>query len=350
VPERLWLTTECSRSWKLVATALSDSSGKLQTTKAVCDFLEDEYVHELFKAPIAVFSPPDQATNAGFETRTAAIHITPTPNDKYEIKIIKEDASWLSKTADINLVAALRVVVVEFQTRAESHLRTPLSTQDTVNLQEAAGSNGAQASNGLLALGLGPAVDAEAILKEFESDSARRRRLFATYLEERRYYMMSADYIRSIIRYGRLPTFAPVSTSDLGKLYHLHFDALEHRKAFPTLFQAYKAVLERAIEALQTSLSSVTKDEIVLTPEIDAEYNNTMLIEAAHALSVIFQDLDSAGESFAPSGVVMAWFKLMAGYGFLDGLDPVSLPPYPHDTQTYKFAAKREHRRNNQAN
>lgn len=289
----------------------------------MADFLGDEYVHELLKTPAAVFAPASDATKAEFESKTAAIHVTPTPNDQYDIKIIKEDAAWLSENAAINLVAALRIVVVEFQSRAESHLRTPLSTQDAANLQDAAGISSAQASALMLAPGSAVA-DAESIMAAFEREPARRQRIFAAYLAERRYYMMCVDYVRSILRYNRLPTYAPVQQDgvEIAKLYRLKLGSQDDRKDFPAQFLAFKVVVDKAIDALASGPISV-KDKTLLQDEVLLDWSRTMVTEAIHAISVIFQDLDSAGDVFAQSGVVMGWFKLMREKGFLDFVSKV---------------------------
>ena len=214
------------------------------------------------------------------------------------------------------------MVVVEFQSRPESHLRGPLSTQDAINLQDTAGVSNAQLA-GLLAQGSGAALDVEAILADFESDTARKRRLFSTYLAERRYFMMAADYIRSLVRYGRLPTCAPIYTQDLRALYRLKFSPPpERRRAMPAVFQAYKGVFEKSLDGITTGLGFVS-DEVLLNEDMSVDYNRTVITEAIHALSVIFQDLDSPSDAelFTPSGMVMGWFKLMASCAFLQVLD-----------------------------
>ncbi|KAG7115080.1 Nucleoporin like protein [Verticillium longisporum] len=136
-------------------------------------------------------SPSNDATKKQFETTTAAINVTPTPNGKYDIGTIKGDATWLSKAGNVNLIAALRIVVLEFQARPAAHLAGPLSTQDAVNLQEAAGVSNSQSSS-LVPIS-GATMDADAIWAAFDKEEAKRLRIFQTYLSERRYLAMAAD-------------------------------------------------------------------------------------------------------------------------------------------------------------
>jgi nuclear pore complex protein Nup188 len=96
--------------------------------------------------------------------------VTPNPTEKFDIKIIKEDALWLSKNASINEVDALRAVVVEHLSQSHSHLTGPLSKQDVLNVQEAAGVSSAQASSVFGPVDVSAAPDAETIWSDFEKE------------------------------------------------------------------------------------------------------------------------------------------------------------------------------------
>ncbi|KMQ81421.1 pom34-binding nucleoporin component, partial [Lasius niger] len=124
-------------SWRHVSTALSDDSGRRQTSPSVASFLADEYVHTLLKAPATAFAPPDEATSKDFEAKTAVVNVSAALTDTCDAETIKKDAQWLSTNAKVNLVAALRIAVIEIQSRASRHLMGPLSSQDITNLQEA---------------------------------------------------------------------------------------------------------------------------------------------------------------------------------------------------------------------
>ncbi|KAF4986921.1 hypothetical protein FGRMN_10616 [Fusarium graminum] len=305
-------------SWKLIATALSDSSGQRTTSSAVIEFLSDDYVHRLLEDPASTFAPIDEATKKDFETKTAPINLPTSSDGRPDVGSIKKDAEWLSKNAKINLVAALRVVVVEYQSRPARHLSGPLSSQDAKNLQEAAGLNNGQSSGFLMDLGSAAALDAEEIWAEFEKPETRQRRLFDTYLTERRFFMMSADYANSIKLYGRLPTFAKADL-DLAKTYGL---TLPTRDDAEPLLPTYLQILTDSMSCIESGLKAVT-DEAWVTEEVELDWLRTLLTEAIHALSVVFQIVDSFGDDFAPSSAVNQWFSLMEVYRFFDAVQPI---------------------------
>ncbi|KAL2680902.1 hypothetical protein Neosp_008505 [[Neocosmospora] mangrovei] len=305
-------------SWKLIATALSDSSGQRTASSAVIQFLSDDYVHRLLDDPASTFAPPNNATDKDFDTKTAPIHVPASPDGRFDIDSIKKDATWLSKNAKINLVAALRIVIVEYQSRPASHLMGPLSSQDATNLQEAAGLYNGQGSAFLLDLGSASALDADEIWTEFEKPETRQRRLFNIYLSERRYFTMSADYANSIKLYERLPTFANVNL-DLAKTFRLKLPARDDAEP---LLPTYLQVLTDAMKLIESGLSSVT-DEKWVTEDVELDWLRTLLTEAVHALSVVFQIVDSFDGEFAPSSAVNQWFTLMEVYRFFDAVQPI---------------------------
>lgn len=323
------------RSWKLVATALSDTSGQRTTSSAVIEFLSDDYVHRLLEDPASTFAPADEATKKVFETKTAPINVPASSDGRPDIESIKKDAEWLSKNAKINLVAALRVVVIEHQSRPARHLSGPLSSQDAKNLQEAAGLSNGQGSGLLLDLGSAAALDAEEIWTEFEKPETRQRRLFDTYLAERRFFMMSADYANSIKLYERLPTFASVDL-DLAKTYRLK---LPSRDDAEPLLPTYLQVLTDSMSRIESGLKAVTDGKWV-TEEVELDWLRTLLTEAIHALSVVFQIVDSFGDDFAPSSAVNQWFSLMEVYRFFDAVQPVCIAQHV-DVQTCANSAPR---------
>ncbi|KAL3953661.1 hypothetical protein ACCO45_011617 [Purpureocillium lilacinum] len=309
-------------SWKHVATALSDDSGRRQTSAAVVDFLADEYVHSLLKDPAAAFAPPSDSTRKDFETKTAPINVASASADKNDVKAVKEDAEWLSKNARVNLVAALRVAVVEFQSRASQHLTGPLSTQDATNLQEAAGLQNGQGGSLLADLGAAPALDSDEISAEFAKVDSRHRRLFDTLLTERRSFMMTMDYIYSIKLYGRLPIFTATRVTKLATLYKLK-ETTRAKEEATTLLPAYLKIVSGCMGAIESGLGSLTDDKAILAEAIELEWFRSLLTEIVHALSVVFQLVDHLGSDFPPSGSINQWFSLMDTYTFFDSIQPI---------------------------
>ncbi|EGX90821.1 hypothetical protein CCM_07241 [Cordyceps militaris CM01] len=307
-------------SWKLVATALSDNSGHLQRSGALSEFFSDEYVHGLLKNPTAAFAPPDDASSKDFETKTAPIHVTSASTQKFDIQALKDDAKWLSKNAKTNLVAALRIVIAEHQSRPSRHLVGPLSSQDATNLHEAAGLKDGQSASFLADLGSSAAMDADELSSEFEKKDARRTRLFETLLSERRHYMMAIDYVNSIKLYRRLPIYTQNNTS-LHESFKL--GSRLAKEQIEALLPAYFKVLTDCTGRIESGLLSTTDDVLLSNEKTEIEWLRTLFTEIVHALSVIFQLVDSLGDDFAPPSSVTQWFSLMEMYSFFESVQPI---------------------------
>ncbi|SPO02989.1 related to nucleoporin nup184 [Cephalotrichum gorgonifer] len=310
-------------SWKLAATALSDPAGARQTSDAISEFLKDPFVRDLIKNPSKTFAARDDAANAQFETKTAAINVTPSSNNKYDIKTIKEDAQWLGKNAKLNLVAALRIVLIELQSRPASHLAGQLSLQDELNLKDAAGENEAQASGLAIAQGGADSADAESLWEKFQKEESRRVRIFLTYLSERRSFMMTVNYLYSVIFYGRLPIGLDTPPSEkLAQRYGLPRpvsgqDDLEGRRAFvEDTVTTYLDVLARLTDEFENSLGAITDDATIATEEVALEWSRTALDQVVNAVSVIYQALDFMDSSMVNPKLVARWFSMMDGHCF----------------------------------
>ncbi|KAK4662133.1 uncharacterized protein QC763_710900 [Podospora pseudopauciseta] len=314
-------------SWRLVASALEDSNSDRLTSTAVSDFLRDGFVHQLIKEPTKPFSPPTNQSKLDFQTRTGAINVVPSPKDPYDLKQIKEDAAWLSKNANVNEVAALRIVVVEYQSRAHSHLTGPFSTQDAANIREAAGVSDAQASSFLSSLNVVAVVDAEANWAEFESETKRRQRLITTFLTERRSFFASADAFTTFLLHSRPGNRTPAADElrqDIMKTA-FNWDDRDFQVADPSLLKAmaptYFAVLPELVEEVEKGPRELEKT--VLTSQIELDWSRTSITEVIHSMSVAFQIMDLEGPQFHSPELVAQWFTLMDNYRFLEPIMPI---------------------------
>ncbi|KAF4507481.1 hypothetical protein G6O67_003973 [Ophiocordyceps sinensis] len=306
-------------SWTHIATALSDQSGQRQTCPAVVGFLADEHVHSLLRDPSAVFAPPNDAFQKDFETKTAPVNVTSASD--HDVKTFKADAEWLSQNAKINPVAALRVVIVEAQSRPFRHLMGPLSSQDAANLQEAAGLQNGQGASFLSDLGASSALDSDEIAADFESADSRKRRLFDTLLAERRSFLMTMDHMHSVKLYGRLPVSAVID-ENLALLYKLK-GAADANDDTASLLSAYLKIVSGCMGSIETGLRSLTDESLLLLDHIELDWLRSLLTETIHALSVVFQIVDSLGDDFPPSGAINQWFSLMDLYNFFDSIQPI---------------------------
>ena len=304
---------------------MEDDSGQRQESRRVVEFLKDEHVRRLLSKPSNVFAPPSDASKKDFETKTAPINVTSASNTRHDIESIKEDAEWLSRNANINSVAALRLVVIEFQSRPHRQLLGPLSSQDAANLKEAAGLDNGQGSGLVSDTAGGTPLDAEEISAQFEQDSSRKRRLFTTYLSERCYFMLAADYANTIRLYERLPIYASMHENP-AHLYNLKSSSSQVDE-LDFLMSNYLQIVTDAMGRIERGINSVTDDALLLTDELEMEWIKTSLTEVVHALSVILQAADKFGHNFAPSSIVNQWFALMEIYTFFAPIQAVR-PPF----------------------
>lgn len=197
----------------------------------------------------------------------------------------------------------------------------PLSSQDATNIQEAAGLQGGQGVPFLSDLGAAAALDSDELAADFAKPDSRRRRLFDTYLSERRHFIMTMDYVYSVKLYDRLPIFTsrPVKPAPL---YRLKGPARARDEA-TTLIPAYLKVVGGCMTAIESGLSSLTDDNILLADDVELEWLRSLLTEIVHALSVVFQLVDALGTDFPPSGSISQWFSMMETYVFFDSIQPI---------------------------
>ncbi|KAI0480456.1 nucleoporin subcomplex protein binding to Pom34-domain-containing protein [Xylariaceae sp. FL0804] len=326
-------------SWSIVASALLDSSGHRQNSQTLISFFTDPLVQSFFTQPGSAFdSTGDKSSHrSAFDRKTAAIHVTPTPNDQFDINVIKEDALWLSKNARIDEVAALRVVVVEYQSRARNQLLGPISTQDVTNLRAAVGATNAQTSTVLPGLNIPAINDAAEIHAAFEKPENRKRRIFQTYLAERRYYAASNDYLFTLILQGELPTSPPTDASKLIRRSFLEAYGMSPKQAakspadtptrtFHALVTQYMGLLPDCLQLAKAPFSTVVEDQELLRPELQEQWTQTFLTEALHRLTIIYLLLDLSGEVFVSDATAAQWFSLIDEFSFLDQLQQLATP------------------------
>lgn len=266
-----------------------------------------------------MFGRPTSQSKAVFETKTAAINVTPTPTDKFDIKIIKEDALWLSKNASVNEVDALRIVVVEHLSRSNSHLSGPLSAQDVLNIQEAAGVSSAQASSIFGTIDVSAAPDAETIWSDFEKEESRRARLIATLLTEQRSFMAAADAFVTFVLHPS-PLFAGLEATSLrGDIVKAAFGSQDSDQlmidSFQPLITGFIAVLPRCLEVYETISEKL--DDKYVSDDLAIAALAAGLAQATHAMSVVFQVLDQSSNTFAAPEIVSRWFQFIDDTRFL---------------------------------
>lgn len=267
-----------------------------------------------------MLSAPSPKTKAQLDAKTSAINAT--PNDKYDINAIKQDAKWLSENASINEVEALRAVVLEFQGRSHSHLTGPLSTQDVLNLQEAAGVSNAQALGILGPVDVSTATDAELIWTQFEMEESRRRRLLDTLLNEQRCFMATADCLVTFLLY-QPPSLSATQATELRQdilkdVFGSEEQGVPNISSFVPLANKYLEFLPESLDATQLPEKL---DARYATDELGIAFLAAGLTRVAHAMSVVFQILDKTSVTFAAPETVSNWFTFVNNCQWLTSIE-----------------------------
>jgi nuclear pore complex protein Nup188 len=314
-------------SWRSVFAAINCSSTLGDShEKAVEKFLTTPEVLELLSKPFEAFSKPSPATKSTFETKTSAINITPSSKAPYDIKEIKDDVLWLSESARLDEVSALRAVVEEYQNRASTQLLGPFSEQELVGIREVTGNNrfSSPIPVSLLSHGLEP----EVIEKDFGTQDNRRQRILRTYLSERQFFLKSAERLlhtyfkndaRGVCGKGK---GAVDDLSWLGRCSSRLIEKMEPLNVESALLRCIKAIGAN-VQNLQTGSGCFNEDGG--RPEIEMGWAQSQIIEATHSMEIIWQFLRYKVEFPSPQ-LVVEWFRLQQSCGFFDNFELVGLP------------------------
>ncbi|TVY90578.1 Nucleoporin [Lachnellula willkommii] len=304
-------------------TAINGSSGAEEP--AIQRFLADPAVLRLLSRPFDAFPPHSQQTKAAFETKSSAINVTPSSNLRFDIKQVKEDALWLSEKAQIDETSALRVVVVECQSRAAARLSAPFSEDELTNIRETAGNSTSPVTLSLASRGR----DGADIQAEFDTEDHRRQRVFTAYLSERRHLLKCVELLLSaFVSYTKA---IPENSNSKGKGVRAALTWLEsYGQALATEVGQLDEFVLQCFKAIEKTLRNISSGSG--WPALEIQWIRNQLTEATHTMEIVFQTV-SLIEEVSSSDVVLEWLTFMRSYDFLDGFDPeepsiqILLPP-----------------------
>jgi nuclear pore complex protein Nup188 len=286
-------------------------------------------VLQLLSRPYNPYSyTPNTPTKSTFETKTAAINVTPTTKKDYEITEIKEDALWLSKEAEIDELSALRLVVLEYQTRPAAQLQSDFSDEERIFLQEAAGNGSVELSSTLPRTKLAVAVSDE-LTVDLDSKDIRRVRALRLYLSERRYLIKCAGLFLQTALDQQNDTVEEAEQDHGGEstapwTRHVGADLLVSlEKAGRTMHDC----LTESIRSLRDKFKGLDKGSGWLKEEggrevLEIDWLCNILVEAIHTMEITIRILDKQNR-IPSSDVVLDWFRFASTYGFFDQFEHV---------------------------
>ncbi|KAH0558656.1 hypothetical protein GP486_004694 [Trichoglossum hirsutum] len=331
-------------SWKTAFVGLSSPSPVVPEDSSLERFLSDPSSTSALSRPFSAFPSPTQQSGLAFNTRTAAINVAPVTSGKYDISQIREDALWLSKESKINEVGALRVVLLEWQTRPAAQLLGGFSEEEVASIQDATGGSALGSSiflpNSSI---LSVPSDQQKGSAAFNSLENRRLRQLKLYLSERRYILKVGE---SLIRAGLSDPGAAASprsgmkgkekedTNRVGRIGRTILNARilggeVGRSGKPFLIECIEAMQER-ITALENGSGWFKEEDGRL--EAEADWGKNQVLEMIHIMQIMFLLLDAQSD-ITISSVALAWLRLMSKYAFFDRFEPADissqLKPYP---------------------
>lgn len=218
----------------------------------------------------------------------------------------------MSAQVDIDEVSALRIALLEWQSRAYARMLTGYAAEERISLQGAVGRD----------VDL-PVIDQATY---FNSVISRRYRLLTTYLEERlhiiRCYvaLVAATWLESpIAPEGRVyPPFAPSSETHSKWMNDVDDKASEVKEANKLVAQTIttmQARLAQIVDACGWTVGDAYKDT-----QIDHQFRLNQLQELHSLLHLTIVAISSISEPLGP-GPVQAWFTWMNEVQFLVNFD-----------------------------
>jgi nuclear pore complex protein Nup188 len=298
-------------SWRSAFHAVLDTEDSL----AIRKFFSDPVVEDFLLHPLNAFPPPSQESRSAFGTKTSAINVTPLPTSRFNINELKEDALWLSTEAKIDEISALRVVVLEWQSRAWAALVGPLSKQELLGIQESGGQGLMSVPGALLSEGL----DADEIQAEFETKESRRSRLLRIYLSERQFLLKCVNYLLQSYLYQELSTDSTIQ-SQKPEAQPASFQVLGENLV--RIIRESDSLFLACVDAIKSNIGKLLAGsswfkEIGGRPDVEMEWVRTNIAEATTLMEIIFQILDIS-EDLPSSQAVLSWLEITSIYGFFN--------------------------------
>jgi nuclear pore complex protein Nup188 len=275
------------------------------------------------------FSPSTPQTKSSFETRTSAINVTPSSHPRFNIKEIKENTLWLCKETNIDEISALRIAVVEWQTRPAIQLLQGDGDNQTT-LRDDGGESG---KFGASLFDPGSSLLAKLTPRNgktsgFQEVGARHRRLLENYLSERRCILKCSEFITFMTLHSAggpashgqerfewlkqigADVLSAWSSGQLANCNHLVIDAVD------TLRTRHKSI---------ATGSGWFRDEGT-QEDIELAWTRSQLLEMIHIMQITLNLIQSSSV-LVKSPTILSWFRLMKESIFFESVQPVSSGP-----------------------
>ncbi|KAL9041939.1 MAG: hypothetical protein Q9180_000946 [Flavoplaca navasiana] len=306
-------------SWRATYIGLAELK-RACTDETLERYLTDSHTLELLRFTLQLASPPTTQTKSTFETKTSAINVVPSTQGHFDIKQIQNDTLWLSAKATIDEVTALRIVILEWQSRPAFRLQKCSSPSSIPSSGGSYNGSSLQPVSSAVCPTLGfPQLPDEAITSEtINSEETRRKRLFSIYLEERLYKIRTSNYL--ISNASRISEHGESNRDQLSStiphwVEQMGCDILSTWRGPSVAIEVLKYRIKDLEEGCQWFSGDDMQDSIAV------EWCRNQILEMVSTLNVLLNVL--ALQDRPPSAdFVRQWFNLMHDYGFFEEFQP----------------------------
>lgn len=319
-------------SWRTTYIGLSEL-GEVPGNSSLQKHVTDRQTVDLLTRPFSPYSPPTPQSKSYFETKTSAINVLPSAQGRYNIKELQDDTRWLSTTTNINEIEALRIAVLEWQTRPAERLLLDSPHDDAADYRKTLSVSGLAASfhRSTQTRPLSSDQDASNI---FDSAEARRDRLLSIYLSERRYILKASEHILSAALFEaaqpeKLAEPTPGSKSK-GKspqrpersdwIEGVGNDICAIWNVDGLMEDSGENFIVTAVNALQFRVDSTERGSGWFKQEprdtIEAAWVRNQSLEMIHIMQAMLTLINSS-TNITRCDSLVAWFRFVAKYGFL---------------------------------
>ncbi|KAL9020002.1 MAG: hypothetical protein Q9185_002741 [Variospora sp. 1 TL-2023] len=316
------------KSWRTTYVGLKELEND-NISESLEKHLTDSQTLELLKQSFSSVPPPTSQSRAAFETKTSAINLVPSARGRYDIKQIQNDSLWLSAEAHIDEIAALRIVILEWQTRPAAQLQESGLPADIpgpsfiggTSLSAYSASRSLLRSRGFLG-GSTNSVEANNV-------DATRRRLFSIYLAECQFRLETCRFLvlAALCKLGDGRT----SIEKHPGANQVWVDSAGHE--ILTAWDIYgvskitgRNILLSGIDALRSQLKRLEEGcgwfrDKEQQEHLQAEWCECQILESLAVMETMLVMVGSFTR-VPRSGVINSWFKLMSDYGFFEVFEP----------------------------
>ncbi|KAF2709998.1 hypothetical protein K504DRAFT_404782 [Pleomassaria siparia CBS 279.74] len=314
-------------SWDHVYNALCDPESASQS-KPLKDFLTLEENIHILGQPWKPFDEPSAPEKSRYETKTAPISITPSPNGHYNLDEIKADSLWLSQQAQISEYQALRLVMVEWQSRPSIQLLSGLTKEETLSVKDAAGLSNLGAStfvpnSSILSAPSGLALQSDA---EFESSDQRRLRIISIYHSNCVSILRVSQLLLTWAAAGNLRTTCGDGYRVADEWLELLGRTVNERQSRSLPNKSESEALNYCVRAVDSRLESLDNGytwditETILEAATET-WITGRVTEIVHIMHIAIVHADVYTEKFLPATTIEQWLTSMSNRNFFMGLN-----------------------------